>query len=56
MRNDKKIHEDIDSADDQQENKRSRRNDSDDDLTPIPDGCSRTMYFLKFEYSKLFIK
>ncbi|XP_014096924.2 cysteine-rich protein 2-binding protein [Bactrocera oleae] len=46
MRNDKKMHEDIDSADDQQENKRSRRNDSDDDLTPIPDGCSRTIPYM----------
>uniref|UniRef100_A0A0K8UD80 Cysteine-rich protein 2-binding protein n=1 Tax=Bactrocera latifrons TaxID=174628 RepID=A0A0K8UD80_BACLA len=46
MRNDKKIHEDIDSADEQQDSKRKRRNDSDDDLIPIANGCSRTLPYM----------
>ncbi|XP_012160091.1 cysteine-rich protein 2-binding protein isoform X2 [Ceratitis capitata] len=46
MRTDKRLGRDVDSGEEQQENKRVRHTDSDDDLMPIADGCSRTIPYM----------
>ncbi|XP_054741653.1 cysteine-rich protein 2-binding protein [Anastrepha obliqua] len=46
MRNDKRLHENADSIDEEQEYKRTRLPDSDNEAASVADGCSRTIPYM----------